>query len=286
MKLKVLELYLNYIEFGNNAFGIEAASKAYFGVHASSLSIAQSAVLASLPKSPTQYSPLKEEGRKRLMGYFKITDATQKEYPFEGELQQNVLIKFIDAVQQTDFSNKNTSNASTKFLVGLGSFTIMVDGKEYYVKYFNGRKDVVLSRMFEDGYITDKEFQQAFIETLSLKFQTSAFQIKAPHFVFWVKDLLEQKYGKEAISKGMIVKTTLDIKLQQKAEEAFTNNVRTLYSNGANNSSMVYVDTDNGDVLVYVGSLDYFNEEIQGQNDMVRNPRQSGSSIKPLIYSL
>jgi len=61
----------------------------------------------------------------------------------------------------------------------------------------------------------------------------------------------------------MIVKTSLDLELQKKAEDAFANNVRTLYANGANNSSMLYVDTDNGDVLVYVGSLSYFNDEIQ-----------------------
>ena len=84
----------------------------------------------------------------------------------------------------------------------------------------------------------------------------------------------------------MIVRTTLDYEVQLKAEQAFKDNVRVLYENGANNSSMLYLDTDNGDVLAYVGSIDYFNEEIQGQNDMVRNPRQSGSSIKPLIYSL
>jgi penicillin-binding protein 1C len=59
-----------------------------------------------------------------------------------------------------------------------------------------------------------------------------------------------------------------------------------LQNNGANNSSMIYLDTKNGDVLAYVGSIDYFNETIQGQNDMVRSPRQSGSSIKPFIYSL
>jgi penicillin-binding protein 1C len=61
----------------------------------------------------------------------------------------------------------------------------------------------------------------------------------------------------------MIVKTTLDYNIQQMAEEAFKNNVRTLYENGANNSSLLYVNTDNGDVLAYVGSLDYFNDEIQ-----------------------
>ena len=83
MKLKVLELYLNYIEFGNNAFGIEAAAKSYFGISSSELSILQSAILASLPKSPTQYSPSREEGKQRLLGYFTITDATGREYSFE-----------------------------------------------------------------------------------------------------------------------------------------------------------------------------------------------------------
>jgi len=201
MKRKVLELYLNYIEFGNNAFGIEAASKAYFGVSASELSILQAAVLASLPKSPTQHSPLHESGRKRLMGYFTVTDAAGREYPLEGEIQQHILVKFKDAIRQADFSNKNSSNASTKFLIGLGSFTFVMDGREYYVKYINGRKDAVLSRMFEDGYISEKELQQASIDALDLKFQSSTFHIKAPHFVFWIKDLIEQQYGREAITK-------------------------------------------------------------------------------------
>ncbi|NOZ45011.1 MAG: hypothetical protein GXP45_07925 [bacterium] len=55
---------------------------------------------------------------------------------------------------------------------------------------------------------------------------------------------------------------------------------------GANNEALMYVDSLNGDVLAYVGSYDYFNTEIEGQNDMLRSPRQVGSSIKPLIYAL
>ncbi|MDR2191034.1 MAG: penicillin-binding protein [Candidatus Peribacteria bacterium] len=287
MKKKVIELYLNYIEFGNNAFGIEAAAKAYFGIPAAKLSVLQSSVLASLPKSPTLYSPLKEEGRKNLLGYFTITDAQEKKYAFEGSLSQAITTKFADAIQQADFSTKNTSNASTKFLVGLGSFTIIVEGKEYYVKYSNGRKDVVLSRMFEDGYINETQLKQAYIDGLTISFQTSAFPIKAPHFVFRIKEKLQEIYGEKAVLEGgMIVKTTLDYAIQLKAEEAFKHNERTLRDNGANNSAMLYIDTDNGDVLSYIGSTDYFNDEIQGQNDMVRKPRQSGSSIKPLVYAL
>ena len=70
------------------------------------------------------------------------------------------------------------------------------------------------------------------------------------------------------------------------AEDAFNNNGQTLRDNQAKNSSLLYVNTDNWDVLAYVWSLDYFNEEIQWQVDMVRSRRQSGSSIKPLIYAL
>jgi membrane carboxypeptidase/penicillin-binding protein PbpC len=202
-------------------------------------------------------------------------------------LKQDIITKFTDAIQQADFSNKTASQASTRFLVGLGAFSVVVEGKEYYVKYVNGRKDNVLSRMFEDSYITADELKQAFIEGIDVSFQSSSFPIKAPHFVFWIKEKLQEIYGEKAVMEGgMIVKTTLDYEIQKKAEESFTNNVRTLYENGANNSSMLYLDTDNGDVLAYVGSIDYFNDEIQGQNDMVRKPRQSGSSIKPLIYSL
>jgi penicillin-binding protein 1C len=48
---------------------------------------------------------------------------------------------------------------------------------------------------------------------------------------------------------------------------------------------MIHVDTTSGDVLAYVGSADYNNIDIEGQNDMVRNTRQPGSSIKPFIYA-
>ena len=287
MKKKVLELYLNYIEFWNNSFGVEAAAKAFFGVSAKDLTVAQSAVLASLPKWPWQYSPLTESGRKNLMWYFKITDVSWTEYPFDGALKQDIISKFSDAINKADFSNKKSWNSSVNLLQWLGSFTLVVDNKEYYITFYNWRKDVVLSRMFEDGYITEEEYKKAEIESLSIEFKSASFAIKAPHFVFWIKELLEEKYGEDAVLEWwLIVKTTLDYNIQQMAEEAFKNNVRTLYENGANNSSLLYVNTDNGDVLAYVGSLDYFNDEIQWQIDMVKSRRQSGSSIKPLVYAL
>ena len=287
MKKKVLELYLNYIEFWNNSFWVEAASKSFFGVSASELTVAQSAILASLPKWPWQYSPFTEDWRKKLMWYFKITDAAWTEYPFDWVLKQNIISKFSDAIQKADFSGKKKDNSSISLLKWLWDFTLVIDWKEYFITFYNWRKDVVLSRMFEDGYITDEEYKKAEIEALNVEFKSASFSIKAPHFVFWIKELLEEKYGEDAVLEwGLVVKTSLDYNIQQMAETAFQNNVRTLYENGANNSSLLYVNTDNWDILAYVGSLDYFNEEIQWQNDMVKSRRQSGSSIKPLIYAL
>ena len=287
MKKKVLELYLNYIEFWNNSFWVEAAAKSFFGVSAKDLTIAQSAVLASLPKWPGQYSPLTDSWRKKLMWYFKIVDVAWNEYPYDGTLKQDIISKFSDAINKADFSNKKSWNSSVNLLQWLWSFTLVVDGKEYYITFYNWRKDVVLSRMFEDDYITEEEYKKAEIDSLNIEFKSAAFSIKAPHFVFWIRELLEEKYGEDAVLEwGLIVKTSLDYNIQQMAEEAFKNNVRTLYENWANNSSLLYVNTDNGDVLAYVGSLDYFNDEIQWQVDMVKSRRQSGSSIKPLIYAL
>lgn len=289
MKRKVLELYLNYIEFGNNSFGVEAAAKSFFGVSAKDLDIAQSAILASLPKWPWQYSPSTDSGRQKLMWYFKITDAAWNEHNIESNwtLKQDIIAKFSDAIQKADFSNKKSWNSSVSLLQWLWSFNLVVDWKEYFVKFYNWRKDVVLSRMFEDDYITEEEYKQAEIESLTIEFKSATFSIKAPHFVFRIRELLEEKYGEDAVLEwGLVVKTTLDYNIQQMAEEALKNNRQTLYDNKASDSSLLYVNTDNWDILAYVGSLDYFDKDIQWQVDMVKSRRQSWSSIKPLIYAL
>ena len=98
----------------------------------------------------------------------------------------------------------------------------------------------------------------------------------APHFVQWVIEELEKKYDKDTLYKGgIVIKTTLDLDIQKTAEQALSTNTAALQENGANNSSMVYIDSKNGDVIAYAGSINYFDEKIQGQNDMVRRPRQS-----------
>ncbi|MFA7298574.1 MAG: transglycosylase domain-containing protein [Candidatus Absconditabacterales bacterium] len=285
MKDRTLELYLNYISFGNNAFGIEAASKAYFDKSAKDLTVLESSIIASIPKGPSLYNPYKN--RDLVVGEFTVKDRSGNPVLFSGDVQKIVTDKFTQILNNADLSNKKSNNAVIKFIAGIGAFSINILGNNLDVKYINGRKDLALDRMYEDGYITEQELKNAIIEGINVVFRKNVFEIKAPHFVQWIIEELEKTYGTGTLSKGgFIVKTTLDLKTQQVAEEAIIKNNAVLQDNGANNSSMIYLDSKNGDVLAYVGSIDYFNETIKGQNDMVRRPRQTGSSIKPFIYAL
>lgn len=285
MKDKTLELYLNFISFGNNAFGVESASKAYFDTSAKNLTVLEASILASIPKWPSLYNPYKN--RDLVVGSFVVKDWYGNPVLFSGDVQKLVTEKFTQILNDANLSNKKNNNAVVKFIDGIWSFTINIAGAALDVKYTNGRKDLALDRMYEDGYITEQELKDAIIQGINYVFRQNVFPIKAPHFVQWIIEELEKTYGSGTLNKWwFIVKTTLDSKIQAVAEEAILSNNMVLQDNGANNSSMIYLDSKNGDVLAYVGSIDYFNTDIQGQNDMIRRPRQTGSSIKPFIYAL
>ncbi|PJA48428.1 MAG: hypothetical protein CO170_02740 [candidate division SR1 bacterium CG_4_9_14_3_um_filter_40_9] len=285
MKDRTLELYLNYISFGNNAFGVEAASKTYFGKSAIDLTVLESSILASLPKGPSLYDPYKNP--ELLMGEFAITDVYGNPVAFSGDVRTSIINKMTSVLQAADLSDKKSDNSFIKFLNGIGSFSLNIGGINVKVQYTNGRKDLVLTRMYEDSYITQDDLKAAFIEGMGYGLKANTFPITAPHFVQWIIQEAEKTIDKDTLAKGgFTIKTTLDLEMQKLAEEAITSNVAVLQENGANNSSMVYLDSLNGDVLAYVGSINYFDEQIKGQNDMVQRPRQSGSSIKPLIYAL
>lgn len=285
MKNRTLELYLNYISFGNNAFGIEAASKTYFDKSAIDLTILESSILASIPKWPSLYNPYKN--RDLVVGAFSVKDGHDNPVLFSGDVETAVMEKFTQILNNANLSDKTSNNAVVKFIDGIGSFSISVEGSKLNVKYSNGRKDLALNRMYEDKYITEQELKDAIIQWLTYEFRRNVVEIKAPHFVRWVVEELEKKYGTGTLTKWwFVITTTLDLETQKVAEEAIIANNNVLQSFGANNSAMIYLDTKNWDVLAYVWSINYFNTTIQWQNDIVRRPRQTGSAIKPLIYAL
>ncbi len=147
------------------------------------------------------------------------------------------------------------------------------------------RRDFVLRRMFEEGYITEEEKNTAQAEPLVIKERIE--NIHAPHFVLYVKEKLVDQFGEQAVETGGLkVITTLDWDMQQKAEQAFDDAEERFTEANADNASLVAMDPKNGHVLALVGSRDFFDDEIDGQfNVATLGKRQPGSSFKPIIYA-
>lgn len=148
------------------------------------------------------------------------------------------------------------------------------------------RKNLVLERMKIKGFITEEEYNEA--KDTVVEFQPQALTgIRAPHFVMYIREYLAEKYGEDALAeRGLKVITTLDWELQKEAERIVAEkgaiNVEKFK---ADNAGLVAVDPKTGDLLVMVGSRDYFSEDIDGNFNITLSERQPGSSIKPFIYA-
>lgn len=147
------------------------------------------------------------------------------------------------------------------------------------------RKNYVLSRMVEVKKITKVEMEETKQEELS--FQPYREDIKAPHFIFYIRQLLEERFGKEFVSHGGLrVTTSLSGQLQEIAEEKIKEGVennRKLWD--ATNAGLVAINPKNGEVLAMVGSYDYFDQKYDGQVNVTLAKRQPGSAFKPFVYA-
>ena len=142
-----------------------------------------------------------------------------------------------------------------------------------------------LRKMREQGYITHEEEKEA--ATLELKFSKIQNKILAPHFVFYVKDILEQRYGPRAVEQGGLhVTTSLDLDLQAYAQASVAAEIETLKKLNVSNGAALITDPGTGEVLTMVGSRSYFDTEIDGNVNVTLAKRQPGSSIKPINYAV
>jgi len=213
-KDEILALYLNQIPYGANAYGIESAAMTYFQKSITDVSLAQAAVLASLPQAPSYYSPY-------------------------------------------------------------GS----------HVKELMERKETVLRRMTDQGYITEAQRKAAVAEPIVFS------QLKnvrlAPHFAIQVREYLEKTYGEDFVRRsGLKVITTLDKDLQIAAEEAVAAGAarnEELYK--GTNAALIAQDAKTGQILAMVGSRNYFSTSTDGAfNVATQGLRQPGSALKPFAY--
>jgi membrane peptidoglycan carboxypeptidase len=217
-KDQILEWYLNTNNYGNFAYGIQAAAKVYFNKTVDQLDLAECAMLAPIPQFPIQ--------------------------------------------------NPIDSPADSKL-----------------------RQELALDAMLRDGYVTAEEAVAAKQEKLQIKMGGVAerFNVQAPHFSVYVRKWLENNpaIGPDKVNRGGLkVYTTLDLDLQNYAQQAITDQVKKLTEEGhnANNGAAVMIRPTTGEILAMVGSADYWNDAIDGKFNVTTGLRQPGSSFKPFTY--
>lgn len=216
-KDEILQMYLNEAPYGGTAVGVEAASELYFGKKAKDLTLTESAILAGLPQSPSQYSPFGSDP-----------------------------------------------------------------------KAFVWRTQQVLRRMREDGYITPLIEADSKKQLDAFKFYASGSDLRAPHFVAYIKDQLVTMFGQKMVDAGgMTVTTTLDWKLQEKAQSIVKEEVDKDKYLKVSNGAAVVIDPKTGEILTMVGSKDYSSTDSGGYkfNVVTQGLRQPGSSLKPITYA-
>jgi penicillin-binding protein 1C len=146
------------------------------------------------------------------------------------------------------------------------------------------RQEIVLDQMYMQGYISAEQAWEAKQEELNIV--SKRFDILAPHFVMYVRSLLESKFGTEAVYRGgMQVITTLDLDLQNEVERVAREQIAKVQEkHKVENAAVVVIDPTTGEILSMLGSVDYFNAEIKGQVNVAISDRQPGSSFKPFTY--
>lgn len=212
-KDEILEMYLNEVSYGGTAYGIEEAAESYFGKSTDTLSLAEGAFLAGLPKSPTLYSPF----------------------------GQNPDLAFE-------------------------------------------RQKEVLHLMNVNKFISESDEQEAL--NTPLTFIPNKKEIKAPHFVMYIRQLLVDKYGEEMVEKGGLeVTTTLDLPIQEASEKIVSDEVTKLKGLNVGNGAAIVMNPQNGEILSMVGSKNYFDINADGNVNVALRLRQPGSSIKLINYA-
>lgn len=152
------------------------------------------------------------------------------------------------------------------------------------------RRGLVLDAMVKEGYITAEQAETARKEDLDTSKLQERYDILAPHFSMYVRKLLEEQFGMDMVYQGGLkVYTTLDMDMQKIGEEAVSTQIKALQESekedyNVSNGALVAMRPQTGEILAMVGSVDYWNKEIDGNVNVALAERQPGSSFKMFTY--
>lgn len=210
-KDEILGIYINQVYFGSRAYGIEAAAHTYFGKSAFELNLAETALIAGMPKAPSAFSPFRNPQKAHL------------------------------------------------------------------------RRQVVLNKMLENGFITKEQFTSANSEPLPQKITPRRYN--APYFMEYIRQQLENKYSDKLYTSGIKIYSTIDYSMQNIAEDAVRQGVMAVEkrSGAGVQGGLVAIDLRTGNIKAMVGGTDFWQTQF---NRAVTALRQPGSAFKPFVYAV
>lgn len=192
----------------------------------------------------------------------------------------------IEAASQTYFGKSATalSLGEAALLAGLPAAPTQYSPFGSHPEKAFERQAEVLRRMSEDRLITKEEAEAALGETI--QFVSPRTAIRAPHFVMFVKNLLEGRYGARLVERGGLrITTSLDISVQEKTEDIVKAQIQALAPLSVGNGAALVTSPGTGEILAMVGSKDYFDIKSEGNVNVTTSLRQPGSSIKVVTYA-
>lgn len=210
-KDEILGIYINQIYFGSRAHGIEAAAHAYFGKSTFELNLAETALIAGMPKAPSAFSPFKNPQKAHM------------------------------------------------------------------------RRQIVLKKMLENGFITQEQFTSANSEPLPQKITPRRYN--APYFIEYIRQQLENKYNDKLYTSGIKIYSTIDYSMQNIAEDAVRHGVMAVEKRSGSGvqGGLVAIDLRTGNIKAMVGGTDFWQTQF---NRAVTALRQPGSAFKPFVYAV
>ena len=304
-KDQILEWYLNYNFYGNAAYGSEAAARVYYDKAASALTLDEAAVLAALPQFPGLnpiQAPADAYRRQRKVldamveaGYLTQAEADAAKRYYNDRFLQELVEQGVLSPEEMEAARANDPTAARK----------------------------VLQNLLEQGQISPDEVNAALAQggpfwQFVRQRADERFEIPsdAPHFALYVLDQLDREFNTAddpyfIWRNGLQVYTTLDWDLQQRAQCVARAHIAYLqnkqpapypgcdpppppiaeltqpqnqFDHEVTNAAIVAINPKTGEVLAMVGSLDYNDEEIDGEVNNALAENQPGSSFKPFTY--
>jgi 1A family penicillin-binding protein len=151
------------------------------------------------------------------------------------------------------------------------------------LKGARARQQITLSQMVKNGFMTPAQSRATFQAPLTFVEQSTS--LVAPHFVFYVRKLLEERYGPDVLYRGGLrIVTTLDLNWQTEAQRIARERIAELRERHASNAGVIMLAPD-GQILAMVGSIDYNDKSIDGEVNVTLASRQPGSALKPIVYA-